>query len=129
MTSDTVTVNALYKDLYPAAGTRIKQWVVEMGRESAWERETCPRVDVPSHNDNCGGGCRNVGSTQWMHLNHDSCYDCNDLQDATRERPDVVAWLAERAKRPPITTDREALSEEIAPDWSLTEHPMFRRLR
>jgi len=74
VTSNIVSVDALYRDLYPAAGTRIKQWVVEMQREFAWERETCPRVDVPVHNDNCGGECRNVGTTQWMNLDQDSCH-------------------------------------------------------
>lgn len=130
------------RDLYAAPGTRIKQWVVELRREQAWAAKTCPRIDVPEHIDNCmplgwdvgfdseygppiGGRavCRNVGSTQWTHLDHDSCHTCGDLHEATRSRPDVAAWIALRALRPPITSDREALSDEVAPALELRGHP------
>lgn len=54
---------------------------------------------------------------------YDSCHTCGDLHEATRSRPDVAAWIALRALRPPITSDREALSDEVAPALELRGHP------
>lgn len=129
MTVATVSMGAVMRDLYPGAGTRIKQYVVELRREGAWERETCPLVDVPEHNDNTGTGCRNVGSTPWMWLAHDCCDPCGELHDATTSRPDVAAWRALRAGRPPITSDREALSNEVQEDFSMADNPVIAFIR
>lgn len=121
----------LLRDVYPLPGTRLKQWVVDLQREQEWERSTCPTVSVPDHSDNTGMPCRNqwAGAVPWTHLDHDSCYTCGDLHEAMRTRADVVAWLALKAARPPITSDREALSDEVAPDLSLTDHPLVAMLR
>jgi hypothetical protein len=126
--ANVTTMGALYKDVYPAPGTRIKQWVVDVRREHAWERETCPRIEVPTHEDNTGAVCRNAQTeTPWSHLDHDCCYSCNDLQGATRDRADVQAWLAENANRPPIEADRTKLSDQVEPEidpdaWR--DHPL-----
>lgn len=122
-TMNVTAFDAVMRDVYPRPGERIKQWVVDTGREQAWERETCPIVTVPDHRDNTGAECRNCGSSAWIYLSHDCCYVCNDQREATATRPDVVAWLAERAARPPIERDHKKLSDEIAPDLSLTAHP------
>lgn len=148
MAVKTVSIDALYRDLYPGPGERIKQWVIDRRNERAWVLATCPRVEVPNHIDNCtpdgydpaldaeygppiGGHipCRNVGSTIWDDLDHDSCYFCGDLQRATQNRPDIIAWRAERASRPPICTDRDKLSDEVQPDLRLADHPMLALLR
>lgn len=148
MTVATVSMNALMKDMYPLPGTLIKQWVVDRRKERAWTEATCPRVEVPPHGDNCApdgdsydldaeygppiGGhipCRNVGSAIWADLDHDSCYICGDLHAATRDRPDIAAWRAAQAARPPCCTDRSQLSDEIAPDLSQCESPMLAFLR
>ncbi len=129
MTSTTISVDALFKDMYPRAGERIKQWVVDMRRERAWEVATCPHVDVPDHKDNTGADCRNVGASIWVDLEkHDCCHDCEDLAAALRLRPDVAAWLA-RTDRPAVTRDRSVLSDEIAEDVTLRDHPLFRTVR
>jgi hypothetical protein len=109
-------VDAIFKDRYATPGTFLKRYVVEERQLREWERATCPRVEVLDHDDNTGTGCRNVGDRPWVHLDHDCCLVCNDLQAATASRPDVSAWCALKAERPPITTDREALSDEIAPE-------------
>jgi len=111
-----VSWNDVMRDYYPLPGTRIKQYVLEERREAAWARSTCPTVHVPAHEDNCECGCRNSGPTPWIDLDHDSCCICGDLHEATRDRTDVQAWLAERAARPPVTTDHDALSDEIEPE-------------
>jgi hypothetical protein len=113
--ADTVSLSALFKDLYPGGGNRIKQWVVESRRERAWENETCPRVATEPHLDNTGLDCReSVGPALWFHLDgHDCCHTCNDLAEEARTRQDIAAWLALKAERPPIISDRTALSDEI----------------
>lgn len=123
------TVTALYRDMYPAPGDRIKQWVVDYRREAAWESETCPRVAVPEHKDNTGAECRNSScSASWTYLDHDCCYVCNELQEATQDREDVQAWLAEKAKRPPVEQDRTKLSDEVQPNIMLESHPFLAML-
>lgn len=140
--------SAALRDIYPTPGTRIKQWVVDENRESDWVRATCPVVDVPLHTDNCVGDgleserdaeygppmgtyedrrlyCRNYGVTLWTYLNHDSCYTCGDLHEATADRPDIAAWRVLRDARPPITTDRSLLSDEIAPELHMAENPIY----
>jgi hypothetical protein len=148
MTATTSSFNALMKDLYPIPGERIKQWVVDQRRERDWTVATCPRVEVPPHIDNCTpdgysyeldaeygppiGGyipCRNVGSTIWADLDHDSCYVCGDLHVATRARPDIAAWLEVQAARPRCCTDRSQLSDEIAPNLALADSPVLALLR
>ena len=108
-----VPFDSMMKDLYPLPGTRLKQWVVDARREAVWVRETCPLVLVPAHDDNCGDRCRNVGVTAWAHLNHDSCHECNDLQEGVSREPEIVAWCADLAARPKSTSDLELLSDEV----------------
>jgi hypothetical protein len=123
---DVTSFDVTLKDFYPRPGERIKQYVVETRREYQWEDETCPRVDVPEHDDNTGASCRNVGRAQWRHLDHDCCSTCEALDVETASRTDVQEWLAAKAARPPICSDRTRISDEIAPEWpSLREHPMF----
>lgn len=124
----TVTeMGSLFKDMYAAPGTRLKQWVVDARREDAWERETCPVFEVPEHEDNTGMPCRNEGVTRWTWLDHDCCNDCNDRGTALRDDPSVQAWIAEKAKRPPIEADRSKLSDEVQPDYpAITIHPWLK---
>lgn len=42
-----------------------------------WDR-AFGEVDMPPHNDNTGAPCRNRGATPRSHLDHDSCYTCNE---------------------------------------------------
>ena len=118
MTSTTVSVDSLFKDLFPIPGTRIKQWVVDSRRARQWDVETCPRVTLLPHRDNTDLDCRNVPSAIWIDLaQHDCCGHCNDIAETMETSdPAVVAWLAERAARPPGCTDRTVLSDEIAED-------------
>lgn len=51
MTASTESTDSLFKDIYPRPGERIKQWVVDVRREDAWARETCPRFTMDPHND------------------------------------------------------------------------------
>lgn len=127
MMSTTASVDSLLKDLYPRAGERIKQWVVDDRRAREWVRQTCPRLEVPTHEDNCGSECRNTGSALWVDLNHDSCHDCGELMDATRDRPDVAAWRADCDARPKSCADRAKLSDEIEPNRALALHPFLER--
>lgn len=130
MTIDTVSHTSVMKDLYPGPGTTVKQWVVDTWRESRWERETCPVVSVPLHDDNCGCQCRNAGQTRWLYLAHDSCYYCNDLYDAHVGDLDIAAWQMERASRPPICADPDRLSDEIGPPLPiLRDNPVLKSLR
>jgi hypothetical protein len=118
--------DAMFRDLYPQPGDRIKQWVVDSRRESAWESQTCPKVDVPEHDDNTGTGCRNVGRLPWTYLRHDCCSECEDIHDQTASRPDVVAWLAEKAARPPVEADRSKYSDQRQPEYpALRAHPLL----
>lgn len=130
MSSRLASVDAAYRDMYPRAGDRIKQWVIDRRREDAWEGETCPRFAIAEHDDT-GMPCSNGGrASTWMTLNyHGSCSTCGVLATANRDTPEMVAWFAERAARPPITADRSALSDEIAPDLSLRDHPLFKVMR
>jgi hypothetical protein len=123
------SMNDIFKDMYPQAGTRIKQWVVDQRKEREWVVATCPTVRMSEHEDNTGMSCRNVGRPIWDDLAHDCCIVCNVAMDATSGRADVVAWHTERAKRLPACTDRSVLSDEIAPDVSLREHPVFKVMR
>lgn len=129
MPTTSVSLTSTFRDLYPGAGTRLKQWVVDLRKRIEWERETCPRVDVAEHDDNCGSSCRNVGGAPWTHLAHDCCEVCCDLHEATAQRPDVVAWLAERDALPPMCTDRDKLSDEVEPDHMLRNHPLLAMVR
>lgn len=112
---DFVSLDKWMKDHYPSPGDRIKQYVVDERNLRAWELATCPRVVVPDHVDNCECQCRNVGEHAWVDLTHDSCGECEDIQDRTSTRQDVVDWLAERDKQPKPCADRELLSDEVAP--------------
>jgi hypothetical protein len=129
VTATITSVSSTMKDFFPLPGTRIKQYVVDTRREHAWERETSPRIDVPEHDDNCGSPCRNIGSAPWPYLDHDSCHVCGVLHEYTSKQPDVVVWLAMKAKRPPVEADRTKLSDEIAPEWpSMADHPLAKML-
>lgn len=125
-----VSMSALFKDMYPRPGDRLKQWVVDQRREAKWERETCPRVSIAEHKDNTDAWCRNAGLTPWTFLSHDCCSTCCDLHEATESRADVQAWLAEKAKRPPVEQDRAKLSDEVEPEFGPPgSHALFRRQR
>lgn len=125
--------NRALKDVYARPGERLKQWVVDTHRENEWESETCPRFQIPEHEDNTDEGtgmlCSSVGLTQWRYLDHHACSICGVLHRFTANDPRVVAWLAEKAKRPPIEADHSKLSDEIAPDLALADNPVFAMLR
>jgi len=124
--------NDALKDLFALPGSRLKQWVADERREIAWENATCPRFTQSEHDDNCDTECRNsMESVPWTHLNHDCCHFCGDMHERLRADAGVVAWLAEKAKRPPVETDRTKYSDEIDPDQpaSLTDHPLLRALK
>lgn len=110
---DVSSYDDMMRDLHPIPGTRLKQYVVDMRRDQAWTRATCPRVDVPAHDDNTGLRCRNRLSVIWDALDHDACGVCNDLMDVTRQREDVAAWRVERAARPAPCADRTAISDQV----------------
>jgi len=117
------------KDYYPAPGTRIKQYVVDQRREDKWERETCPRFHIDVHDDNTGLSCRNAGAVPWTFMSHDCCNICCDLHEEKATDPEVLAWQEERAKRPPVCTDHDKLSDEIAPDLVFRANPVFKLMR
>ena len=122
--------DSVMKDYYPLPGTRIKQYVVDGRREAAWERDTCPQAHMAWHDDNTGATCRNSCSdVAWVDFNHDCCADCDLYFTTLATTPEVMAWLAEKAKRPPICADHEKLSDEIEPDRSLALNPMFNFLK
>lgn len=128
---DLTSMDSTLKDVYALPGTRLKQWVVDMGREQKWRLETCPRFRMPVHDDNTGGSCRESGElAMWSHLaNHDCCGECNDMAEAVASTPEVVAWSAARDARPPICQDHTLLSDEIQEDYAMTENPMLKMLR
>jgi hypothetical protein len=115
---DLEAFDPMLMDMYALPGARLKQWVVDSRRNGKWERETCPMVDVPVHDDNCESRCRNSGPTRWSYLDHDACHICNDLMEQAAEWPDIIAWKSERAKLPPIESDRSKLSNEFESDWA-----------
>jgi hypothetical protein len=128
------SMNSILRDHYPLPGARLKQYVVEERREQEWARQTCPCVIVSEHLDDEGAPCSKAGLVQWTTLHDCACQACNDIADEAAHPalgdPRVLRWLAERAARPPITADREALSDEIAPDWSgLAENPFVLAIR
>ena len=117
------------RDLYWRGGAKR---VIDERNEMEWERNTCPRVQIAPHDDNTGARCRNSdGRTLWVDLHeHDCCDICNDHADRLAgKRADIKAWLAERSARPPIATDREALSDEVAPQLDLRDSPLLRLVR
>jgi hypothetical protein len=124
-----VNMDSLFKDMYAQPGQRLKQWVVDQRRESKWENETCPKVSVPQHDDNTGASCRNGGdAVPWTYLSHDCCGLCEDFGDEAAKRDDVIAWRAEKAKRPPIETDHSKLSDEVQADYGSFSHPLMAML-
>lgn len=130
---DVVDISQTFKDMYPPSGGLIKQWVVDLRREHEWERETCPAITVATHEDNTGLTCRNstepTGTTLYCFLHHDCCEVCDDLADSLAERADIAAWLAEKAKRPPIEQDRTKYSNEVEPHRELAPHPALGMLK
>lgn len=118
------------KDLHPRVGDRIKQWVIDSRREAHWDRETCPRVNMDPHDDNTGTLCSNVGEVLWRNLDHHCCHFCGEWYQRGRELRSVKAWLAEKAKRPPIEADRAKFSNQIEPERSeLGLHPLLGLLK
>lgn len=122
---NTFSFDQMMRDHYPLPGTRLKQYVVDSRREYAWERETAPRIYMKQHADNTGALCRNDGGTPLPFLEHDCCHVCNRMLASVATWPDVAEWLTEKAKRPPVETDREKLSDEIEPDRSFADNPLF----
>lgn len=131
-------LDATMKDVYPLPGTRMKQWVVDMRREDAWERETCPVLDVPQHSEDCDDAeaasgelrdCASVGRTSWLDIHGRECRFCEGFAFGALGRPEMVAWFAAKKARPPICADRDQLSDEIAPDMGEMSNPMLAFLR
>lgn len=136
--SDLTSFDAAMRDLYPSPGTRVKQWVVDEYKLSAWVRATCPLVKVWPHRDNTGSWCRHGGPSDsdgdmsaWLHLSHhDCCYWCGNLAEATESRPDIAKWRAEYTERKlMVCIDRDKLSDEIAEDMSLFAHPLLEMMK
>ena len=122
------SVGQTMKDFYPLPGERLKQYVVDTNREYAWEEATCPVVDVPTHHHSSDGegSFEFDGELRWTLLARMDCDFCENLYYSLRDTPAVKAWLAEKAKRPPVEPDRTKLSDQIAPEWpAMREHPMF----
>src|SRR6185436_7881931 len=108
------------RDLYPVPGTRIKQWVVDMRKEDEWVAATCPAVAWPEHLDNTGLPCSSLLLASWIErFSHNCCSTCGDVAAQVENDPMIAAWRAEKAARPGPTKDRDALSDEIAPDIQL----------
>lgn len=126
-TVDTVSFDALLRDLHPLPGQRVRQWVVDTRKREEWKRATAPRIHVSDHMDNTGIECRNGGSVPVYALEHDCCGHCNDVYAVAAGNPEVAEWLAELAKRPPVCEDRTKYSDEIEPNWFATT-PMRRLL-
>jgi hypothetical protein len=133
-----VNYDSLFKDCYPQPGERIKQWVVDMRREDAWARETCPRFDVPHHGEDLDDSeaaagefreCASVGLTSWLDIHHRECRFCDGMAQGLLALPEMVAWFAAMKARPPICADRDVLSDEIAEDISLRDNPLFSFIR
>ena len=76
--------DSMMRDLFPQPGEPVKDWVIAARAERAELERTGKRVAVAPHNDNCGGGCRNVGPATLVHdmAHHDCCYTCNDAAEA-----------------------------------------------
>ena len=127
MTTSLVHVASVFRDLYPRAGERIKQWVVDERKLYEREQATCPRIFLAAHSDNTGALCRNVGPTLWIDADrHDCCCACDEVAAFAAAHPDVAAWLIDRATWPTSCADRSVLSDEIAPDIHLTAHPTLK---
>lgn len=131
--TDTLTLisfDATVRDRYPVPGERIKQYVVDERRESAWADATCPTVTViPHQTTNVDGediDCIS-GDVQWHRLDS-GCLVCTAVQAATREIDRVRRWLAAKGSRPPICSDRDKLSDELAPEWHFDGHPLLAKL-
>ncbi len=135
---------AMLKDYYPQPGERIKQYVVDERRVHAWERETCPMLNVPLHYEDVDDTeatsghvveCPSVGETSWLTIQAraTSCRFCEGFMFAASGLPAVVDWFAERASyvaEHPICADRSQLSDEIAPDLgAMGDHPLLRMLK
>lgn len=123
-------INEDMKDIYAPGGTLLKQWVVDLCRNQEWERETCPSVGVPKHDNDTEYECKHSTSTvRWTMLHDRDCKFCKDLQDSTFGRPDVAEWRAERDARPPICADRTQLSDETQPHVEMRDGPFFAMIR
>ncbi len=126
------TFDADMKDIYAVPGTRLKQWVVALRDDQEWEREACPSIDdVREHLNDSGSACSNHGRVQWRILDDHECQVCRDVSERFASRPDVEAFLREcaarGAKRSAI--DRSLVSDEVQPDLSLRDSPLFSFLR
>jgi hypothetical protein len=144
MTLTTTSFDRTMKDMYPAPGERIKQWVIDEQRTHAWERETCPKLLVPFHYEDQDDSdaesgtivaCPSVGTTSLLDIHArggDGCRFCDGFAQAAQQLPTVREWFVARARykvEHPICSDREKLSDEIAPDISLAENPIFALLK
>lgn len=145
MTVTITTVAVYYKDHYPQPGERIKQYVVDERRERAWEEQTAPRFNVDPHDrEGCQlhddpeceyckvltHACPCAGESSLLELRDADCDVCNALYEKSLSEPRVIAWFAEKAKRPPICEDRTKLSDEVESEHpSLAMHPLLGRLK
>lgn len=148
MIGDSLTVvsfAAILKDRYRQPGDPIKQYVLDENREWEWERATCPRFNVDPHDrpgcelhgdPDCAhchtltNLCPNEGETTLLQLRDTGCDRCNELYEASLLLPSTVAWLAEKAARPPIEQDRSKLSDQVEPERPLpVMHTLLERLK
>lgn len=114
------------KDFYALPGTQLKQYVVDTNREYAWEDATCPRFNVDPHGD-ADEPCVVYGEVKWTSLGE--CDICQVLRDKAARETAVKAWLAAKAVRPSIESDRTKLSDEFAAEWpAMRESPLFAML-
>jgi hypothetical protein len=128
-TASVTSLSQVISDYYPRPGERIKQYVVDGRKLREREVATCPKVDVPKHLNNCEDECGGYPKV-WVDIETaHSCGTCSDLADATRDRPDVAAWRADRGTWPKPCADHSQLSSEVAEDLSLRRHPTIGAVR
>lgn len=86
--SSITTMDALYKGLF-ASPENQPEWARKAWAERAELERTGKRVLVRHHLDNCGAGCRNVGTATLVYdmQHHDCCFECNEAGDLAAKDP------------------------------------------